>query len=107
MRSTIDHVKGWDRQDIFIFILLARQLGVVGVQWQVGVRCSGFGDGDGDTEDGVRTELSLVGSTVELEEEGVNLLLVRYIEAGFDECGSDDLIDVFDCFGDTWNKMKS
>ena len=57
---------------------------------------SGLRDGHGDTEDGVGTELALVGGTVELDEEVINLLLGGDGELGVDQSGGNDLVDVLD-----------
>ena len=53
-------------------------------------------DGDGNTEDGVSTELALVGGTVELDQEVVDLLLLGDLETGLDELGRDRVVDVGD-----------
>jgi hypothetical protein len=51
-------------------------------------------DGNRDTKDGVGTELTLVGCTVKLDEEVVNILLLGDLEAGLDKLGGDDFVDV-------------
>ena len=53
-------------------------------------------DSHGDTEDGVGTELSLVGGTVELDEEVINLLLRGDGDLGVDQSRGNDLVDVLD-----------
>jgi len=57
---------------------------------------SGLRDSHGDTEDGVGTELALVGGTVELDEEVINLLLGGDGELGVDQSRGNDLVDVLD-----------
>jgi hypothetical protein len=49
-----------------------------------------------DTENGVSTQLSLVRSPVELDQEVVDLWLVLNIDVFFDESGADDVVDVGD-----------
>ena len=57
---------------------------------------SGLRDSHGDSEDGVSTELALVGGTVELDEEVINLLLGGDGELGVDQSRGNDLVDVLD-----------
>jgi len=57
---------------------------------------SGLRDSHGDTEDGVGSELALVGGTVELDEEVINLLLGGDGELGVDQGRGNDLVDVLD-----------
>lgn len=57
---------------------------------------SSLRDSHGDTEDGVSTELALVGGTVELDEEVINLPLGGDGELGVDQSGGNDLVDVLD-----------
>lgn len=61
----------------------------------------GLGDSHRDTEDGVGTELALVGGTIEVDEELIDLLLVGDVELGLDELGGDNVVDVGDGLGDT------
>lgn len=60
-----------------------------------------LGHGHGNTEDGVGSELTLVGGSIELDEEFVDGLLVGDWQAGLDEFGTEDLVDVLDGLGDT------
>lgn len=55
---------------------------------------SSLGNSQRDTEDGVCTELSLVRSSIKLDEELVDLWLVLDINVLLDESGSDDIVDV-------------
>ena len=64
---------------------------------------SGLRDSHGNTEDGVSTELALVGGSIELDEEVVDLLLGSDGELGLDKSWGDDLVDVLDGLQDTWN----
>ena len=61
----------------------------------------GLGDSHGDTEDSVGSELTLVGGTIEVDEELIDLLLVGDVELSLDELGSDNVVDVSDGLGDT------
>ncbi|KAI3494687.1 hypothetical protein L1887_40503 [Cichorium endivia] len=78
----------------------AAQVGEVLVEGETLLAGTGLGDGDRDTEDGVGAELALVGGAVELDQEVVDLLLRGDGEAGLDELGSDDVVDIVDGLGD-------
>lgn len=62
---------------------------------------SGLGDGHGDTQKSIGTELALVGGAVEGEEEVINSLLVGGVEVGRNQSGSNDLVHVLDGLQDT------
>lgn len=62
---------------------------------------TGLGDGHRDTEDGVGTELALVGGSIELDEEVINLLLGSDRDLGVDQSLGNDVVDVVDGLGDT------
>jgi len=62
---------------------------------------TGLGDSHGDTKDGVGTELALVGSSVELDEQVIDLLLGSNRELGVDQSLGDDVVDVGNGLGDT------
>ena len=66
------------------------------------LRGSGLSSSDGNTEDGVSTELALVGGTVELDQEVVNLLLLGDLELGLDQLWADDVVDVRNGLENTW-----
>lgn len=61
---------------------------------------SGLGDSNGDTENGVSTELAFVGSPVEFDEEIIDLFLGGNCNAGFDKLGRDDVVDISYGLGD-------
>lgn len=63
---------------------------------------TGLGNGHGDTEDGVGAELALVGGTVKLDEEVIDLLLRGDGDLGVNQSGGNDLVDVLDGLGDTY-----
>lgn len=60
-----------------------------------------LGDGQRDTEDGVGTELALVGGTIEAVKEGIDLGLVLDIDVLLDQSRANDGVDVLDGLGDT------
>lgn len=62
----------------------------------------GLGNSHRDTEDGVGSELALVGGTIEVDEELIDLLLLGDIEFGLDELGGDNVVDVGDSLGYTY-----
>ena len=55
-----------------------------------------LGDGQAHTQNGVGTELGLVGSAIEVVEELVDLGLVLDVDVLLDDRGSDDRVDVLD-----------
>ncbi len=59
---------------------------------------AGLSDGNRDTKDGVGTKVTLVGCTVKLNKEVINILLLSDLEAGLDKLRSDDLVDVCNSF---------
>jgi len=56
---------------------------------------------DGNTEDSVSTELALVWSAVELDEEVVDLFLLCNLEARLDELRAEDGVDIVNSLKDT------
>ena len=60
-----------------------------------------LGNGQADTEDGVSTEFRLVGSSIKLVEELVDLGLVLDIKVLLDDGAGNDLVDVLDSREDT------
>jgi hypothetical protein len=82
-------------------LLGAGKVGDVSVERDTLLGSGGLSDGHGDTEDGVGTELGLVGGTIKLDHEVVNGTLVLDIEVLLDEGGTEGLIDISDSLGDT------
>ena len=64
-----------------------------------------LGNSHGDTEDGVGTELALVGCSIGLDEEVIDSLLVGDAEARVDEGGSEDLDNVLYGLADTLSEV--
>ena len=62
----------------------------------------GLRDGDGDTEDGVGTELALVRGAVELDQEVIDVLLRGDLELLRDQGGGDDVVNVRNGLEDTF-----
>ena len=77
------------------------KVGDVSVERDALLSSGSLGDGHGDTEDGVGTELGLVGGTVKLVHELVDGALVLDVEVLLDESGSNDIVDVGDGLEDT------
>lgn len=99
MGTTVQDVLEGNGQDVGL--LGAGEVGDVSVERDALLGGSGLGDSQGDTEDGVGTKVTLVGGTVELVEELVNLGLVLDIDVLLDESGADGLVDVLDGLQDT------
>ena len=56
---------------------------------------------DGNTKNGVGAKLALVGSTVEFDEEIIDILLGSNLEAGLDKLGGDNVVYVGNGLEDT------
>jgi hypothetical protein len=68
----------------------------VGVEGHGLLGSAGLGNGQAHTEDGVGTELGLVGGAIEVNQELVDLGLVLDVDVLLDDGGRDDLVDVLD-----------
>lgn len=118
MGATIEDVHEGNRENVRL--LGAGQVGDVGVQRDTLLSSGSLGDGHGDTEDGVGSELGLVGSAIKLVKEAVNGGLVLEgrcqllqplslgsrsthldIEVLLDEGRSNDRVDMVDSLGHT------
>ena len=99
VRSTVDDVEAGRGEDEGG--LDTGEVGEVLVEGDTLLGSSGLRDSDGDTEDGVGTELALVGGTVELDQEVIDLLLLGDLEASLEESGGDDVVDVGNGLEDT------
>ena len=119
MRTSIQDVHEWYRENVRL--LSPSQVRYVSIKWNALddhcktrastlsnpagpnlLGCTGFGDGQTDTEDGIGTKLSLVGSSVKLVKESVNRGLVFHINVLVDEGRANDFIDILDCLGNTF-----
>ena len=61
----------------------------------------GLSNSQTDTEDGIRTQLSLVWGSIKLDQELIDLWLVLDIDVLLDKSGANDLVDVGDGLEDT------
>ena len=93
MRSAVDDVEGGHGHHD---LLDAGQVGDVAVEGHVLVGRAGLAHGHGDAEDGVGAQAVLVVGAVQLEHEGIDLLLVDGVQAGLDELWCDLGVDVGD-----------
>jgi hypothetical protein len=92
MRSTIDDVESRAGEDEGGFD--ACEIGEVLVQRNTFLSGTGLRDGNGDTENGVSTELAFVGRAVELDEEIIDFFLGSDFQARSSQLRSDDAVDV-------------
>ena len=77
------------------------KVGDVSVERDALLSSTGLGDGQTDTEDGVGAEVGLVGGSIKLVEELINLGLVLNIEVLLDDSRGNGLVDVLDGLQDT------
>lgn len=99
MGATVQDVLEGNGKDVGL--LGTGKVGDVDVERDTLLSGSSLGNGQGDTEDGVGTELALVGSAVELVQEVIDLSLVLDINVLLDESGANDLVDVLNGLEDT------
>lgn len=99
MGSAVDDVESGARENVGG--LDTGKLSKVLVEGDALLGGSSLSDSNRNTEDGVSTELALVGSTIELDQEVVDLLLLSDLELGLDELGCDDVVDICDSLEDT------
>ena len=76
----------------------------MGVERNTLLSRTSLGNGQGNTEDGIGTEVGLVGGSVELLEELVDLGLVLDVDVLLDQSRGDGLVDVLDSLEDTLSK---
>lgn len=99
MGTTVEDVLEGDGKDVGL--LGAGKVGDVDVERDTLLSGSSLGNSQADTEDGVGTQVGLVGGTVKLVEELINLGLVLDVKVLLDQSGANDLVDVLDGLGDT------
>lgn len=73
----------------------------MGVERDTLLSSTSLGDSQGDTENGVGSELGLVGGSIEVDEELVDLGLVLDIKVLLDQSRGNDGVDVLNSLGDT------
>lgn len=97
--ATVKDVLEGDGKDVGL--LGTGKVGDVSVERNTLLGGGSLGNGQRDTEDGVGAELGLVGGSVKLVQELVNLGLVLDIDVLLDDSRADDLVDVLDGIEDT------
>jgi hypothetical protein len=90
----VQHVHEGNREDIRL--LGASEVRDVGVEGHTLLGSAGLGNGQAHTKNGVGTKLGLVGGTIEVDQELVDLGLVLDVNVLLDDRGSNDLVDVLD-----------
>jgi hypothetical protein len=98
--TTVEDVLEGDGEDVGL--LGAGKVGDVSVEGNTLLSGGSLGDGQGNTEDGVGTEVTLVGGSIELVQELVNLGLFLNIDVLLDDGGANGLVDVLDGLEDTF-----
>ena len=104
MRATVDDVHEGNGKNVGL--LGAGKVADVGVERDTLLGGGGLGHGHGDTEDGVGTNLGLVGRAIELVKESVDGGLVLDVKVLLDESRGNDLVDVGNGLGHTWSSMS-
>ena len=99
MGATVQDVLEGNGQDEGL--LGSGKVGDVSVEGNTLLSGGSLGNGEGNTEDGVGTELALVGGSIKLVQELVNLGLVLNVEVLLDEGRANDVVDVLDGVEDT------
>lgn len=99
--ATVQDVLEGNGEDVGL--LGTGEVGDVDVERDTLLSGSSLGNSQGDTEDGVGTQVTLVGGAVELVEELVNLGLVLDIDALLDESRANGLVDVLHGLEDTYS----
>jgi hypothetical protein len=77
------------------------EVGDVSVERDTLLSSTSLGNSQADTEDGISTEVGLVGSSVKLVKELVDLGLVLHIDVLLDESRANGLVDILDSLEDT------
>mmetsp|Transcript_11132 Transcript_11132/g.25780 ORF Transcript_11132/g.25780 Transcript_11132/m.25780 type:complete len:374 (-) Transcript_11132:122-1243(-) len=98
---TIDHIETRHRHGISLLVV-SSQLGVVGVERNALSGGAGLGDGEGYAKDGVGTEVTLVGCTVQSQHHLVNSFLVGRIQVH--HCRPQHVVDIRNSFQHTLSK---
>lgn len=97
--ATVQDVLEGNGQDVGL--LGTGEVGDVDVERDTLLGGGGLGHSQGDTQNGVGTEVALVGRTIELVEELVDLGLVLDINGLLDKSGANDIVDVLHGLQDT------
>lgn len=99
MGTTVQDILERNRENIWL--LGSGKVGDVSVERNTLLSSTSLSNSQGDTKDGVGTEVGLVGCAVELDEEFINLALVLDVDVLLNDGGSDGLVDVGDGLKDT------
>jgi len=91
MGSAVDDVERWNRKE---HLVMAREICQVPVQGDALLGSPSLGHGKGDPKDGVGAELGLVLGAIQLDEEGIDLLLVGHVKVLLDQGWGDDVVDI-------------
>lgn len=99
--TTVEHVLEGNRQDIGL--LGSGKIGDVGIEGNALLGRTSLGDSQADTEDGIGTQVGLVGRSIQLDEEFIDLALVLDVNVLLDDGRSNDLVDVLNGLQDTYS----
>lgn len=99
MRAAVQDVLEGNGKDIGL--LGTGKVGDVSVERDTLLSSTSLGNSQADTEDGISTEVGLVGSPVKLVKELVDLRLVLHIDVLLDESRANGLVDILDSLEDT------
>ena len=99
MGATVQDVLEGNREDVGL--LGTGEVGDVSVERDALLSSTSLGDSQADTQDGVGTQVVLVGGAIELVEELVDLGLVLDIQVLLDDGRANLLVDIGDGLQDT------
>ena len=99
MGATVQDVLEGNREDVGL--LGTGEVGDVSVERDTLLSSTSLGDSQADTQDGVGTQVVLVGGTIELVEELIDLGLVLDIQVLFDDGRANLVVDIGDGLQDT------
>ena len=104
MRASVQDIHEGYWQDIWL--LGSGEVGDVSVQRNTLLDSSGLGNGHADAKNGICAKVGLVGGAIELLEKFVDLGLILKINGLLDQSRCDDVVDIADGLGDTYEKRK-
>lgn len=99
MGATVQDVLEGDREDVGL--LGTGEVGDVSVERDTLLSSTSLGDSQADTQDGVGTQVVLVGGAIELVEELIDLGLVLDIQVLLDDGRANLVVDIGDGLQDT------
>jgi hypothetical protein len=92
VRTTVNNVESRDGENERL--LGTRKVSKVNVKRDTLITSSSLTNSERNTQNGVSTEVALVGSTIELDKEIINGLLFSNGNLGINQSGADDVVDV-------------